>query len=394
MTRAANSTEDGDRDQNPTQLRHLSATKSARSYEEKSPSLETRRSTGDLIFEMDDNEGNHAGTPAYQTSNNHLEDSSAIGNPSQASSSVPESPWLGTRNENRHIDVASSTSPFGTGEGSQKPAGSGIDLPTSPRNLQASKPWSNHAIGSEKLDMKSILTQASSNQVSSLSTGFLSLKPSSNQIGKISQKQRKKQQQEQQQAALQQSQDVPAPQAAEPQTEAVKSVSPWRVASSGAKASLKDIIGAQSDSPSSSRSKSDKSTSNHPLTLRQTIPGNIPATNRTISEGSSIRQQIPTQRSTSIPATKQAINTPPRPSTSRSISSSSPIAIGPSNTPTRSIRHASTPTLGAEPSLQLSMADILSQQQTEKDVFKEAVAKRSLQEIQEEQAFQEWWDQE
>jgi hypothetical protein len=40
------------------------------------------------------------------------------------------------------------------------------------------------------------------------------------------------------------------------------------------------------------------------------------------------------------------------------------------------------------------MADILSQQQTEKDIIKEAVAKRSLQEIQEEQAFQEWWDQE
>ena len=40
------------------------------------------------------------------------------------------------------------------------------------------------------------------------------------------------------------------------------------------------------------------------------------------------------------------------------------------------------------------MADILAQQQTEKDVSKEAVAKGSLQEIQEEQAFQEWWDQE
>lgn len=40
------------------------------------------------------------------------------------------------------------------------------------------------------------------------------------------------------------------------------------------------------------------------------------------------------------------------------------------------------------------MADILSQQQTEKEIIKEAAAKRSLQEIQEEQAFQEWWDEE
>jgi len=40
------------------------------------------------------------------------------------------------------------------------------------------------------------------------------------------------------------------------------------------------------------------------------------------------------------------------------------------------------------------MADILTQQQTEKEIIKEAAAKRSLQEIQEEQAFQEWWDME
>ena len=40
------------------------------------------------------------------------------------------------------------------------------------------------------------------------------------------------------------------------------------------------------------------------------------------------------------------------------------------------------------------MADILSQQLTEKTAVKEAVAKRSLQEIQQEQEFQEWWDKE
>ncbi|CAK7566316.1 MAG: hypothetical protein SEPTF4163_004256 [Sporothrix epigloea] len=48
----------------------------------------------------------------------------------------------------------------------------------------------------------------------------------------------------------------------------------------------------------------------------------------------------------------------------------------------------------AEPVLGLTMADIFLQQQLEQETMKEAVAKRSLQEIQEEQAFQEWWDQE
>lgn len=38
------------------------------------------------------------------------------------------------------------------------------------------------------------------------------------------------------------------------------------------------------------------------------------------------------------------------------------------------------------------MSDIIGQQKREQDLIKEAVAKRSLQEIQQEQAFQEWWD--
>jgi hypothetical protein len=59
------------------------------------------------------------------------------------------------------------------------------------------------------------------------------------------------------------------------------------------------------------------------------------------------------------------------------------------------IAHSKTytkPVGKAEASLQLSMADIIGQQRREAEVIKEAVAKRSLQEIQEEQAFQEWWD--
>jgi len=38
------------------------------------------------------------------------------------------------------------------------------------------------------------------------------------------------------------------------------------------------------------------------------------------------------------------------------------------------------------------MSDILLQQQTEKTAVKEAVAKRSLQEIQQQQEFEEWFD--
>ncbi|KAI0396635.1 hypothetical protein F5Y17DRAFT_418997 [Xylariaceae sp. FL0594] len=47
-----------------------------------------------------------------------------------------------------------------------------------------------------------------------------------------------------------------------------------------------------------------------------------------------------------------------------------------------------------EPETGLALADIIGQQQREQQSRREAVAKRSLQEIQQEQAFQEWWDQE
>ena len=60
----------------------------------------------------------------------------------------------------------------------------------------------------------------------------------------------------------------------------------------------------------------------------------------------------------------------------------------------QSIRHIPRPR-AAEPTTGLSMADILSQQQAEKTAIREAtISKRSLQEIQQEQEFQEWWDME
>ncbi|KAI2628565.1 hypothetical protein GGR54DRAFT_350862 [Hypoxylon sp. NC1633] len=47
-----------------------------------------------------------------------------------------------------------------------------------------------------------------------------------------------------------------------------------------------------------------------------------------------------------------------------------------------------------EQEMGLGLADIIGEQKREQESVREAVAKRSLQEIQQEQAFQEWWDQE
>jgi len=53
-----------------------------------------------------------------------------------------------------------------------------------------------------------------------------------------------------------------------------------------------------------------------------------------------------------------------------------------------------TPTRRVEDVYGASMADIMGHQAREQQLAKEAVAKRSLQEIQQEQEFQQWWDQE
>ena len=248
-------------------------------------------------------------------------------------------------------------------------------------DAQSIKPWGASRMDHSKLDMKEIMAQTSSNKISNLSIGLANKPSGSGGLAavKLSQKERKRQQQVQQFK-----EDTPlilGPEDEPAQNHAPKS-SPWRTTSSGQKVSLKDVIGTESSvSPSSSTKEPRRQASNPPLTMRQTVSGNAPAHQRFASSHSQPESIPRATRSVSTPTISKTFNPSKSPSDDK-------------DTPSpeiQSIRHL--PPL-VEPSLQLSMADILAQQQTEKDVIKEAVAKRSLQEIQEEQAFQEWWDQE
>lgn len=257
-----------------------------------------------------------------------------------------------------------------------------VDLTLLPEAaISPAQPW--ETLNSSKLSMTQIMAQASSNRTSSLSSG-LALKgrtfesTATSAAAKLSQRERKRQQQQ-----LQLGQDdAPAPptQAQLPE-ETVQAASPWRVASGGPKISLKDVLSPDNKKPSTPSVEIIPSqASTPPLTLRQTVPGNASSIRRAASGGSPQLNSPKPIRSVSTPVASEKASDSPSAGTgthTRSI---------------RSVRYAPPP--AAEASLQLSMADILSQQQTEKDIIKEAVAKRSLQEIQEEQAFQEWWDQE
>ncbi|KAI4112455.1 MAG: hypothetical protein LQ345_006399 [Seirophora villosa] len=346
-----------------------------------SPSLRPRKSAADLMFEMDISED----FPTQTT-----EQPSSREQPTHASPSLgPTAGGLltGAKSDLDLEITAAGTNPLHVDTRHQQ----SVMGPGSSEELNTSRPWGDRAISSNKLDMKQIMAQASSSRVSNISASLAASSTSvlTSGTGRLSQKERKKQQQ---QVALERPQKIVAPPVVQVPAPVAEHTSPWQVASKGAKTSLKDILHAESKSPLSNTVARERTVSNPPLTLRQTVPGNSSTAKRTVSETSSKAQAAPPQRSTSTPLAFASSHTPPRPSSSRT--KPSPATIGPSSsTPTKSIRHT-TPTASAEPSLQLSMADILSQQQTEKDVIREAATKRSLQEIQEEQAFQEWWDQE
>ena len=358
-------------------------------FETKHPKLFQRTSSADLVFEMDEIESKVNREPSNDQ--NRTETPRQLQGSEEAPSSTPSFPDGSRRIESslpseRSPDRARSSS-LGFASVETESAASttnasvegGQRRPSGP----SSSPWMNQPLGTSKLDMKQIMAQASAHQTSNISAamskGGL---PRTASGSRPSQKERKRQLQEQQQ----QQQRVPpiassSRIASNPKSAAEASPAPWQTVTRASHVSLKDILDAPPEAQEPPPPKS-RVASAPALTLRQTVPGNV-ASSRKASAAIASTSKSPDQPRLVSPRTRVS----DRPS-----SSISPSASPNTSQPTRSVRHA-PPT--AEPSLQLSMADILAQQQTEKDVLREVTtARRSLREIQEEQAFQEWWDQE
>ena len=241
-------------------------------------------------------------------------------------------------------------------------------------------PWGQATLKTDKLDMKQIMAQASGNLTSNISTAFALSKTNAGQprLGKLSQKERKKLQQAHQQETL--PSDSPST-----STQSTSKVPPpWQIPIKRPVVSLETILRDKSEIPA-------VPSATRPLTLRQTVSGKTASAQVTLVRKTSAPQQSMKVDSSTLSSVGEQSKLSA--SKGKMIQSSPPSEGGVRNNPStpKYIRHSSMP---VEPSLQLSMADILAQQQSEKDIIKEASAKRSLQEIQQEQAFQEWWDQE
>ncbi|KAF5018275.1 hypothetical protein F66182_9740 [Fusarium sp. NRRL 66182] len=328
-----------------------------------SPSLRPKQSQADMIFDMEDEDSSLSIKPRSPANEavNHRSPVNLDGMPRlpkvwrEPKGKEP----AGSAHSLNSIGFSLSPESQPSEPGSQKISGG---LPSRP-----GVPWASSRLATSKLDLKDIMSEASS--TSALTAGLQAQKmkdaAANKPQTKISQKERKKQLQVQA-AAEAEAKNESANHVPWETVQTVGRPAPWKAASSGPKTSLKEAMSAESNMPGG------VSASAKPLVASETKPTS--ATRRTASPDTRFPGQGRTNSSPAIvagPSTEQ----PKKPLVPHS-------------------KSYITPAPKAEPTLGFSMADIIGQQKREQEAVKEAVAKRSLQEIQQEQAFQEWWDQE
>ncbi|KAG9251307.1 BTB domain and ankyrin repeat-containing protein [Emericellopsis atlantica] len=326
----------------------------------KSPSLRPKSSMADMIFDMDEDRtpGRPAASPMISGSLDNFDlDMEHV-------SQLPKS-WQQARD--RATQSPLDTTPLGV---------SPLFAARSPPNA-GGKPWASAAQPMPKLGLKDILSEVK--PASALSAGLAGQakgppvptdKLSNNAAApKLSQKERKKQMQLQAAAEAAEknvkSQQVPwetVPSGSKPAT------APWKAAAPASKMSMKDAMSAEF------AAKEAVAASAKPLIASEASPASSRSKVRTASPDTRFSGQSRTNSSPIVPS-----------------------ASTPQQKEKPLVPHSKsymTPARKTEDFLGASMSDIIGQQAREQQKAKEAVAKRSLQEIQQEQEFQAWWDQE
>ena len=306
---------------------------------------------------------------------------------------------------------------------------SNLDTPT--------KPWKDASANVAKLDMKEIMAQAAvaSNRQSNLSLGLSSArvkgeeKVSSASAGatvtpspKLSQKEKRRLQQEQQQRQQQQQQ-----QPFSSKSEKTKS-SPWATPSQGPRIALREVLSADANKPPpppalASPAGVGSPAQLRPLQLTPTAPSKhlfassmitripppktdlpistpprssllTPSTPTPTPSSSSTQPPLPS----SVPHHPARTQPPPptRPSFLKPFNQSKSNPSPPPITSTQAFPELQSASSSArvEPSLQLSLVDIIDQQEAEQAFLKGKVEKRCLEDIQQEQEFMDWWEKE
>ncbi|KAF3917956.1 hypothetical protein ABW20_dc0110466 [Dactylellina cionopaga] len=349
----------------------------------KSPPLMPAQGS-ELIFDMDDED---PATRLAKTPTSHSPGFSRGDSYSFRSTTPKGEVWYDCKGKQISVDGVSSD-----------------EIQSSAGEASSKLPWTiGSGIQSTKLDMREIMVQASKNRTSNLSLGLSSTEPTAIETlptsnftapitAKISQKERKRQQQ-QQQLQVQQAATIAAP---------VLSSTPD-----------KPVLG-----PKASPWKAIRSTSN-PLSLHPTSPLQTPrkeiASNKILDvintpPSSHLHQpgintspkHITSPRQPSFNTPKQSLPTPPPQIQTRRYNSSGDVVSA--LTATRSVsspmqprseHYEEFPPISARlEQLNLPLAEIIQQEQIQQDIIKGKAPKQSLQEIQQEQEFLDWWEKE
>lgn len=350
----------------------------------RSPVLKSKHSTNDLMFEMDEEAVLSPGdsmkgkTPIRGSRQVDVTESPLLGSSLIEEESFGDRSFLdGQMASPQDTLLAESPSETRVGALQRK---NGVSFTP---DIGVPAPWRS-PMAADKKDLRDIMAETSGTRVSNLSLGISKesrRESSSNASPKLSQKERKKLQQQQVQERL----------AAEQKAKEA-SQNPWKLPPAPAN---------NPDPPLGMNREGSQSMKTPPrpaMTLRQTVAGTPPPPPKTAAP-------VQTQ-SHSVSA--NVLTPSPLKSSTASGPSTTPVPFAPSprnNTQPQppviqSVRHIPRPepyqTSFHTPSANsLSLAAILMQQQTEKDEIHEAAtAKYNLQDIQAEQEFQEWWDQE
>jgi inhibitor of Bruton tyrosine kinase len=319
----------------PSLVRRSSGPGSAETTPESSPAIAAQEGGDDFPFEMD--EGDSLGSPSLPADESRFRRPMDSLQDMHAPQPLLSPPLDSAHQRDRTMDRS------GTSAANNR-------APEAERGFGTVKaPWQTPSPTSHRVDLRDIMSQASASKVSNLSQSLAKADSQAKARQKMSQKDRKKQSQ----------------QAKHEQTEVSKPLPPTET-SAGKPQSVWQTVRKPSGGVVVAQTSQHRASSAHrpAMTMRQTVAGS-PA-----------------------PASPSAQS--PIPSSPAAVSASKP-----AQPVIQSIRH--TPSRASTLSAldaRASMADILSQQQGEKTAVKEAAAKRSLQDIQQEQEFQAWWDSE
>lgn len=332
------------------------------------PSLRAKASQ-DLMFDMDEEESSPVTSPS-------LRPRKSVGAAPELDQVPPlSSSWKG---RGKKIRLNLGPSPPGSPLNTVRTPGKASNLDAS-TPVKAGQPWGATATPVSKLDLRDIIQSETANH-SALSAGLAAqAKESTAKLAppKMSQKEKKRQQQ-------------------------------------AAQAAQTTLLSGKGDTPKNAWERSPDET--QPAPWKTVSKGKTPAEGGDPAKGllsptAAAATSIPIHRRTASPDTRfsgqrtpssSAITKPTPTPTPRASSTSFP-TLPDQQTPTPQkqqttplIPHSKVYIPPPSKTEQLlggyTMADIMGQQTRDKEVVKEAAAKRSLQEIQQEQAFQEWWD--